>query len=145
MTLCLCRADAHGAPEGQGQRSLDSESIDVGLCGFDKDKGRPLWIFFFRFSKSLWLKKTNTKIKNRMPYNYVIQCPRTAMTCSRPTSEVVYWSPCSYFSVKPLSRLQLILKNLSFPYELFALKHHIWIAFCRHVKSPFRELGEVGL
>lgn len=61
MTLCLCRADAHGAPEGQGQRSLDSESIDVGLCGFDKIKGDHFEFFFFRFSKSLWLKKQKQK------------------------------------------------------------------------------------
>ena len=46
MTLCLCRADAHGAPEGQGQRSLDSESIDVGLFGSDKVKGDYFEFFF---------------------------------------------------------------------------------------------------
>ena len=49
MRLCLCRANAHGAPGGQGQRSLDSESIDVGLCGSDKVKADHLQCFFVLF------------------------------------------------------------------------------------------------
>lgn len=94
MTLCLCRADVHGAPEGQGQRSLDSESIDVGLCGSDKVKGDHLqFFFFFQILKEPMAQKTKqnkTKKTPHTPLIYLIQCPRTAMTCSRPTSEVVY-------------------------------------------------------
>lgn len=90
MTLCLCRADAHGAPEGQGQRSLDSESIDVGLCGFDKIKGDHFEFFFSDSQKAYGSKSKNKNKKPHAPLIYVIQCPRTAMTCSRPTSEVVY-------------------------------------------------------
>lgn len=61
MTLCLCRADVHGAPEGQGQRSLDSESIDVGLCGSDKVKGDHLQFFFFSDSQRAYGSKNKTK------------------------------------------------------------------------------------
>ena len=62
MTLCLCRADVHGAPEGQGQRSLDSESIDVGLCGSDKVKGDHLqFFFFFSDSQRAYGSKNKTK------------------------------------------------------------------------------------
>ena len=60
MTLCLCRADAHGAPEGQGQRSLDSESIDVGLFGSDKVKG-DYFEFFFSDSQRAYGSKKKTK------------------------------------------------------------------------------------
>lgn len=71
MTLCLCRADAHGAPEGQGQRSLDSESIDVGLCGFDKIKGDHFEFFFFQILKKPMAQKAKTKIKNHMPLSFM--------------------------------------------------------------------------
>ena len=90
MTLCLCRADAHGAPEGQGQRSLDSESIDVGLFGSDKVKGDYFEFFFSDSQRAYGSKKKPKNKKPHTPLIYLIQCPRTAITCSRPTSEVVY-------------------------------------------------------
>ena len=71
MRLCLCRANAHGAPGGHGQRSLDSESIDVGPCGSDKVKADYLQCFFVLFCFQILKgpmaqnnKQTNKQTKN---------------------------------------------------------------------------------
>ena len=132
MRLCLCRANAHGAPGGQGQRSLDSESIDVGLCGSGKVKADHLQCFFVLFCFQILKgpmaqnnKQTNQKTSH-IPLIYLIQCPRTVVTCSRPKSEVVYGSPCLYFSIKPLSEASTDIEKYVFSlHKLFALKHHI--------------------
>lgn len=55
-------------PEGQGQRSLDSESIDVGLCGSDKVKGDHLQCFFVLFRFQILKEPMAQKKKKKLTY-----------------------------------------------------------------------------
>lgn len=82
---------------------------------------------------------------------YLVQHPRKAVTCSGPwglptaKSEVVYWSPCSCFSIEPPSMASVNLGKYVFSlYKLFCFKAPLLNCFSQRHRSPSRELEGVG-